>query len=136
MTDSRAKNRPERQPLNEYNPLQFKELPGFHLKLVNELPGRVDRHLNAGYTMVLEEEQLNTSTVRAQDAKLSGAVHRLVVNTDPHAACQTAVLMKIPLEFYTEDHKAKMLKLDEEEMSWNPNEMAKKHPEFYAPGKK
>lgn len=128
---SRAKNRPQRTPMHNRRILEAKQRKGFVRRWVNEDHGRVDAALEAGYTFVYDDDADASTKRSGQDASQMGSVVRRVVNKDPNASINTAVLMEIPQEFYDEDQKAKADQLDREEMAWNPKEIAKKNPEIF-----
>lgn len=60
-----------------------------------------------------------------------GSVVRRVVNRDPAATAQTAVLMEIPLEYYLEDQAEKQRAVDEREAAYNPEILNKGDPHLY-----
>lgn len=134
MTDKRkverAKNRPVRKPLHRRRLLDAPKRDGFVRRWVNEDIGAVEAYEEAGYSLVLETKA-DTGEKRAQDATQMGSVVRRVVNKDPNASVRHAVLMEIPKEYYDEDKAAIHKDLDEQEMSWNPEEIKRRNPELY-----
>ena len=92
---------------------------GYVDRIVNDVPGRIDRFKEAGYEIV-EEAQLGTSHVDGNQAT-QGAVTKDV------GKGVTAVLMRQREDFYKEDQAAKQAKIDEAENAMrrkkvNPNE--------------
>lgn len=116
----RAKDRPKRRPLALQKVLGAEERQGFKRRYVNELPGRVENFLAAGWTVVCEEGA-DTSDSRAQDGTTIGTVVRKVVNTQMDARSKTAVLMEIPEDLYDEDFATKQRMVDEIELAIDPS---------------
>jgi hypothetical protein len=101
MSESRAKNRPERTPLGQRNRLGFKDQdPNFVYRYINDKEDRLAAAQEAGYDFVVSDAP--TGDKRAAEAtKLGTKVSKQVGNGT------TAFLMRIPKEFYQEDQKAK-----------------------------
>lgn len=116
-SDERAKNRPERVPLHRQHVLTALERPGFKRKFVNEVFGRVEAHIRAGWTIVHDAEKNNTSQSMVQDGSAVGTAVRVVVNKGLGAASHMAVLMEIPIEWAKEDYQAKQKENDDIEKS-------------------
>lgn len=132
-TESKTTARRERKPLHKRRILDVPESykkPGFHYRWVNEGIGAVEAYEEAGYKVVLEKD-VKPETKRTQDASQLGSVVRRVVNKDPAAAVNTAVLMMIPMEFYLEDKAAIHAELDEQEKAYDPEAVAKRDAGFY-----
>lgn len=126
----KAKNRPQRTPLNRKHVLAAKSRPGFHRCYVNEEPGNVEAYLAAGYTIV-EGEENALKDKGVQDTSQLGSAVRHTVNRNPNASSRTAILMEIPQEWFDEDQAAKQKELDIQEMTWNPDEVQKWNPALY-----
>jgi hypothetical protein len=71
--------------------------PGFHRRYFNDVPGRIQRALNAGYSHVKDDNGNNVTTTVGV-AKEGGAL--------------AAYLMEIPKELYDADQAAKMEAID------------------------
>lgn len=111
--------RPERKPIYKNKILEAKPRKGFVRRFVNEEPGRVAMFLEAGWTLVVGDEDASDSKV--QDAAQQSSLVRRVVNRGADARSQTAVLMEIPEDLYNEDQAAKQKKVDKIEDSYDPN---------------
>lgn len=96
------REKPQRVPVHRQNLYTPYQREGFHARWVNEVPGAVQRYLNAGWTLV--QGQMENNEKRAQTETQLGNAWRMVVNRSPNAPCQTAVLMEIPKELYDEDY--------------------------------
>ena len=73
-----------------------KDIPGYHLRWVNDEPGRVEQALESGYQFVDPEE---VGKVAREDNKVRELVGVARDDRNP----LYAYLMKIPEEFYLED---------------------------------
>lgn len=86
-----------------------KQLPGYQLRLVNDVNGRVEELMDRGYEPVSREE----ATIGANRANIGspeGTINRVDVGLGVKA-----VLMKIPQEFYDEDQRDKAGEIDRRE---------------------
>jgi hypothetical protein len=72
--------------------------PGFHRRYFNDVPGRIERALNAGYSHVKDSNGNNVTTTVGV-AKEGGAL--------------ASYLMEIPKELFDGDQAAKMQAIDE-----------------------
>ncbi len=115
---SRAKNRPTRTPLHKRKVLDAKPRQGYIRRWVNELHGAVSAFQEAGWSLVVGDE--DQSENRVQDASQLDSVIRRVVNRDPNASAKTAVLMEIPEDLYKEDQADKAQRINEIEASYDP----------------
>lgn len=107
----RTSNRPKRTPIAKRNVLTVKDRdPAFNYRWVNDEDGRVQMFEEAGYTAVKEPTEVGDP--RAGDASQLGSVSR-----KPVGGGKSAVLMKIPKEFYEEDQAAKEARIAEKEKS-------------------
>lgn len=79
--------------------------PNYHYRWVNDTPGRIDRFLNGGYEYVQKAGEIGQNTVD-RGSKLGSVVTRSV------GGILTAVLMRIPREWYDEDQEAKQDEID------------------------
>lgn len=86
--------------------------PNFEYRWVKDMPGRVQRFLDAGYSIVVHETQVGQRAVDT-GSRLGSAVTRL-------DGPQTLVLMRISKEWYNEDQDAKQRELDSLEDSLRP----------------
>lgn len=83
------------------------EIPGFHLHWLNDEPGRIPAAIDGGYEHVHEKELKG----EANSADLGEKVSRIVGRNEDGSPLK-AYLMKIKLEWYQEDQKAKRKELD------------------------
>lgn len=105
----KVKNRPKRTPIGRRNVLTVnKRDPGFEYRWVNDEDGRIQMFEEAGYEAV--REPTDVGDPKAGDASQMDSVCR-----KPVGGGTTAVLMKIPKEFYEEDQAAKEKQLAEKE---------------------
>ena len=103
--------RPKRTPIGKRNVLTVNGRdPGFEYRWVNDEDGRLQMFEEAGYAAV--KDSLEVGDPRAGDASQVGSTVR-----KPVGGGETAVLMKIPKEFYAEDQAAKEQRLAEKERS-------------------
>ena len=73
-----------------------KEIEGYHLRWINDEPGRVEQAMESGYSFVEAEE---VGKVAREDNR----VRELVGVARDEKSPMYAYLMKIPQEFYLED---------------------------------
>ena len=120
-TTTRTQNdRPRRNLFNGTNQrlIVDGEIPGFHLHWFNDSPGRIEQALASGYQYVTEGEVRLTSSRRVTEANADmGTGISTVVNSDPAATFNKAVLMKIPMEYFEEDQKEAQNKISSDEES-------------------
>ena len=74
--------------------------PNYVYRWVNDQPGRIEKFKDGGYEVVTETVEVGGASVD-RNTKLGSAVTKTVGGT------MTAVLMRIPREWYNEDQKAK-----------------------------
>lgn len=80
-----------------------KDLPGWHLHIFNDGPGRIEQALSVGYEFVSPAEIGGTSTnVVSRNTDIGDKV-RFLVGVDAQNEPQYAYLMKIRQEFFEED---------------------------------
>lgn len=108
-----------RKPVAARQPLAAKQRDGYVRRFVNDELGQVEDFGDAGWAAVLVGDQ-DISEKRAQNASQLGSVVRRVVNRDPRARCQYAVLMEIPVELYQEDQRTKHAELDASDKLLDP----------------
>ena len=103
------KQKPQRTPMGRRNVLTVKGLQDtdeFHYHWFNDVGARLYNCLDAGYMFVeksgLAAGDLNVESARGTESVMCKGVGRGT----------KAYLMKIPMEFYREDQKAKQLELD------------------------
>ena len=106
------KQKPKRIPLGRRNVLTvtgLKDQDEFHYHWFNDVGDRLNNCLEAGYEFVLKSGlsagDTTVESVRSTDSIMKKAVGGNV----------TAFLMKIPMELYMEDQKAKQKIVDESE---------------------
>lgn len=100
---SQEKRRPFGVPVSRLS--IFKEIDGYHLRWINDEPGRLALAQESGYTFVEPSEVGRASN----DDNL---VKELVGTQRDNATPLYAYLMKIPMEFYLEDRNLMETKLD------------------------
>ena len=84
--------------------------PNYVYRWVNDTPGRIERFKEGGYEVVTGNNEVGTKTVD-RGSKLGSAITKSV------GGQLTAVLMRIPKEWYDEDQAAKMAEIDALEAS-------------------
>ena len=82
--------------------------PNYVYRWVNDTPGRIQKFKDGGYEVVTADVEVGENTVD-RNTKLGSAVTKAV------GGVLTAVLMRIPREWYNEDQKAKEDSLAEKE---------------------
>lgn len=89
--------------------LEVVNIPGFHTHWMRGEPARIQQALRAGYTFVKDEEVLlNSKTIAGNrldggNTDLGGNVSIPAGRADERGEPVRLILMKIPLEFYSED---------------------------------
>jgi len=100
-TQPNLPQRPARKPFGSMQlKLAYEKREGFHDHWFNDIPGRVDRALEAGYEHVVGKDGKNVSRV---------------VGVAEGGGALTAYLMRIPEEWYKEDIKIEQNQIDEKE---------------------
>lgn len=104
---------PKRVPLHEQrDQLTTTSRSGFVRRWVNDVAGRVDKFLRAGYEPVQDTNvQVGEDGVTNNNIALGSGARKMVGRTREGDGTQ-AVLMEIPKELYEEDQKAKAAKID------------------------
>jgi hypothetical protein len=110
---------PQRVPIHKQKALGAKERKGFKRRIVNDEVGRIEMFKLAGWKVVEGSEERDTDA-RSQNASQLGSEVRYVVNRDPNAKSNTAVLMEIPEEIYHEDYLAQQQEIKDRESALNP----------------
>lgn len=122
MSNSRAKNRPKRVPMERGTVMKVGEHhkeEGYVYRWIDEKkPGRIEEALAAGWEPVSGND--NSSDRKVQDASQLGSVVRVVANRDPNAISPTQILVKKPKEWFDEDVALKQRKLDKVEEALDP----------------
>jgi hypothetical protein len=117
-TIDRDVRRTNRVPVGAGNKLEFMgKDPGYHYRVVNDVPGRVGMFQKAGYDFC-------TSEVREMDkgiAEGEAADTRIVINSGQGVK---SYLMRIPIEFYNEDQARKI-----EAVKQTEDQMRNKNPD-------
>ena len=102
--------RPKRTPIGQRNILTVsKRDPQYEYRWVNDVDGRVPMFEEAGYEAVIDST-VEVGDPRAGDASQLGSTVRKPVGDG-----KSAVLMRIPKEFYKEDQDAKEERLKAKE---------------------
>lgn len=105
------KRRPKRTPIGRRNVLTVdKRDPNYYYRFVNDVDGRLQMFEEAGYEAVKEPTQVGDP--RAGDASQLGSTVRKPVGDG-----KSAVLMRIPKEYYEEDQAAKEERLRAKEQA-------------------
>lgn len=84
--------------------------PNYVYRWVNDTPGRLEKFKDAGYEVVTQDHEVGSKAVD-RGSKLGSAITKSV------GGQITAVLMRIPREWYDEDQAAKQAELDALEAS-------------------
>lgn len=98
-------SRPKRVPIHEQrNQLSTNQKVGFVRRWVNDIPGRVEKFIKAGYAVVTDKDV----TVGDSDSNMAlGTGARKDVGRTRHGDGTQAVLMEVPKEWYDQDQAAK-----------------------------
>lgn len=80
------------------------QIPGYHLHILNDSPGRIDRAVAGGYEFVMQGEVAlgESNKVVDSNSAVDGKIRFIVGTTDQNEPLY-AYLMKIPQEWYDED---------------------------------
>lgn len=98
--------RVKRTPLQGKQPLAVRgKEAGFQYRIVNDVKDRVEDFKDAGYEVV-NDTNVKVGDKRVDRASEEGTVRRISVGDGA-----TAVLMRIPEDWYHEDQEAKMTRL-------------------------
>jgi hypothetical protein len=110
-----------------------KQIPGYHLHIMNDLSGRIEQALENGYDFVSPEEVGGVETnVVSRNGDITGSRVRWTVGATEDGQPLYAYLMKIKQEWYDEDQADLQAKND-----MIDSEIFKaKTGEFYGQGKK
>lgn len=79
--------------------------PNYVYRWVNDTPGRIAMFKDGGYEVVTDDNEIGQSTVD-RGSRLGSAITKSV------GGLTTAVLMRIPKEWYDEDQAAKQEQID------------------------
>lgn len=101
-TRSQEKRRPFGVPVSRLS--IFKEIDGYHLRWINDEPGRLALAQESGYTFVEPSEVGRASN--------DDNMVKELVGTQRDNSPMFAYLMKIPMEYYLEDRNLMDNKLD------------------------
>jgi len=89
--------------------------PAFKYRWVNDKEGRLEKFKVGGYEVVTSDQEVGQNTVD-RGSRLGSAITKSV------GGAVTAVLMRIPLEWYNEDQAAKMDAIDALEQTMKPQD--------------
>lgn len=123
--DKRADKRPERTPLHKQQLFVSEQRDGYTRRYVNDLPGRIDAFKQAGWTIVAGDIDTTHDGLAHIEGQLGSQIRR-VVNRDPKAKSQHAVLMEIPTEWYNETKAEQQKMIDEQEAAYDQSGEHKK----------
>lgn len=92
-------------------------IPGFHLHWLNDIPGRINQAIAAGYEFVEPDETFVNPRNPGSDSAASGSSDMgsrisVVVGSDDKGNEIRAYLMKIREEWYKEDQRAAQSRVD------------------------
>lgn len=106
-TETVAATRPKRVPVGgPRNILTVAQKdPNYVYRWVNDVPGRINLFKEGGYEVVTDEHEVGDKTVD-RGSKLGSAITKSV------GGQITAVLMRIPKDWYDEDQVAKQKEVD------------------------
>ena len=130
--EAKTKNTAARAPRNKrasFNGTEGKlrvnnQIPGYHLHIFNDTPGRIEQAMEVGYTFVSPDEVGGTSTnVVSRNTDLGDKV-RFLVGTDGMNP-QYGYLMKLPQEHYDEDQKDLQIRNDLSETAIRSGKLTK-----------
>lgn len=104
--------------------LAYAQRKGYHRHWFNEVPGRIDRALEAGYNFVNDTQ---------------GTRVNRVVGVAPAGGPLIAFLMEIPQDWYDQDQKREQEKVDQVDAEIRSGKARRKDPKdgdgaFYTPG--
>ena len=92
--------------------LAFDKRAGFHRRVVNDTPGRIQQFLDDGWTIV-ESDETGGETTAADPSKKSSKTSK-VVGTGKDGPV-TGYLMEIPEEIFNEDKRDKLRSIKDNE---------------------
>lgn len=98
------------------------EIPGYHIRWVNDEPGRIQMFLNNDYEHVTLDDvqkhslQVGHGAIGSNEAL--GNYVSSVVGRNDNGSEKRAYLMKIKEEWYSDDQKAKMKAIDDTEKQY------------------
>lgn len=118
---TKEEKKQERISLVDQKNLSFELEEGFRYRIVNDEFGRVAAFKKAGWVPVQDNNDISRNT--ADKATPLGSVVTKVVNQGTDARAHQGILMKIPLEYYQEDQRAKDRKSDQLESRVDPNKV-------------
>jgi hypothetical protein len=110
--------RPKRVPLHEQrDQLSTSQKTGFVRRWVNDVPGRVDKFLRAGYTIVTDKNvAVGVEGVTSGNNSLGSGATKNVGRTRSGDGTQ-AILMETTVEQYEADQKAKQSIVDSSDLA-------------------
>ena len=124
---ARTTSRGERQSFNgTTGKLKVGHLiDGYHLHILNDVPGRIEQALGAGYEFVSPDEVGGTAVnVVSRNTDIGDKV-RFLVGTDGNNQPMYAYLMKIRNEFYEEDQNAIQERVDRTDAAIRQGQLTK-----------
>lgn len=137
MTDIKKEEKVEskkfgkRTPLHQQRAIGIKERAGYVRRLVNELPGRIERFIEAGWQPVTGNDQADHDNRLQSGKEKLGSLYRPQVNRRSDAQCTHAIWMEIPENLYNEDQADKMAEQDRKMEGLDPRNMKKSDPDKY-----
>jgi len=113
VKQSVVEKRVHRKPLHQQGPQNIlgEKDPNFHYRIVNDTGNRIEAFQQAGYELVTDDDII-VGDSRVSSAGDLGSSKRIISGDG-----NTAYLMRIPLEYYQEDQKAKEEKIKDQERS-------------------
>jgi len=102
------RGRPQRVPVGTRNVLTVAgKDPNYEYRIINDSGDRVQEFLDAGYELV-DADSVRVGDKRVNTAKAEGSIAQLSVGQG-----QKAFVVRIKKEWYEEDQRAKMKKVDD-----------------------
>ena len=102
------RGRPQRVPVGTRNVLTVADKdPNYEYRIINDSGDRVQEFLDAGYELV-DADSVRVGDKRVNTAKAEGSIAQLSVGQG-----QKAFVVRIKKEWYEEDQRAKMKKVDD-----------------------
>ena len=111
------RKKPKRKPLASKDILKYPKdgLEDFEVRIVNDVPGRVKRFIDAGWEIVTGDKWKGYNA--SDEPSKMGSIESKHVGKGNHEL--EGIVMKIPKDWYHEDQQAKQKELDEIEEAMN-----------------
>lgn len=117
-----AREDTKRVPLyKQRNIMTVSDRTGYVRRWVNDIPGRIEKFLKAGWTVVEDHEQVGDPSVEKRNVSLGSGSRMHVGNDRLRNKPVQAILMEIRKEYYDEDRRYHDAKVDEADASMRRN---------------